>query len=151
MCSNRDVILLAYESACHLLDRPSCRDILSRSLPPSGPEPPAKLTEFKKHFHLVDALDFEIRIHHPSEYLKYYITTQFNQRQLEIAEAIISDSFLCPCCLVHQPHRIAEGAAMMAAGMTGQPGVVRPKSVKAISFIRDMKCFYEQGLSQKRK
>jgi cyclin C len=148
--SPREIIPLAYESAAQLLDRPSCRDQVARGLvhlPAS--DGPGKQTEFKKHFHLILALEFEIRIHHPSEYLKYYITSQFTPRHLELAETIIADSFLCPCCLVHQPQRIAEGAAMMAAGMMGAPGIVRPKSVRAISFIRDMRCFYEQSLKRK--
>jgi hypothetical protein len=85
-----------------------------------------------------------MKIDHPSEYVKFYITSQFTQKHFELAEMIISDSFLCPACLVHQPQRIAEGAAIMAAGMMNTPGSVRPKTVQVISFIRDMKCLYEQ-------
>jgi hypothetical protein len=35
----------------------------------------------------------------------------------------------------------------MAAGMTNSPGAVRPKTMRVLGFIRDMKLFYEQGLN----
>jgi cyclin C len=149
---SRDIIPLAYESACQLLDRPSVRERVSSALSHSqGTDATGRQTEFKRHFDLVLALQFEVRVSHPSDFLQHYITSQFTSRHVNLAETIISDSFLCPCCLVHQPRQIAEGAAIMAAGMTGEPGIVRPKTVKAISFVRDMKCFYEQSLAQQQK
>jgi cyclin C len=140
----KEIIPLAYESAAQLLETRSFRDQVAGQIP--GPETAGKQNEFKLHFNLVVTLDFNIRIHHPSEYITEFVTSQFDSKHLALAECIIADSFLCPCCLVHQPRRIAEGAVIMAAGMLNSPGVVRPKCVKAISFIRDMKCFYQQSL-----
>jgi cyclin C len=143
----REIIPLAFDAAAQLLELRSVREQIALNLP-GGPDPPRPTSDFQQqHFRLVLALDFNIRIQHPSEFLKLFITPQFSGKQLELAECIISDSFLCPCCLVHAPAAIAEGAAIMAAGMTNCPGVVRPKTNKAISFIRDMKCFYEQSMS----
>jgi cyclin C len=141
----KEIIPLAYESAAQLLETRSSREQVAGQIP--GPDLAGKGSEFKTHFKIVMALDYNVRIHHPSEFMAEFVTAQFDSKHLALAECIIADSFLCPCCLVHQPRRIAEGAVIMAAGMLNSPGVVRPKSVKAISFIRDMKCFYQQSLN----
>jgi cyclin C len=133
-----------------LLDRIACRDQVLRGiaqLPAS--DNAGKQTEFQKHFNMMVQLNFEVRIHHPSDYLKFFVTSQFTGRYLELAATIISDTFMCPCCLVHSPLTIAEGCAMMAAGMLGAPGIVRPQTTRAISLIRDMKLFYEQSMKHK--
>jgi cyclin C len=146
----RDVIALAFESAMQLLDRVSCREQVLRGIAQSlAPDNTPKPSEFQKHFNMIVQLNFEVHVHHPSDYLKFFITSQFTGRYVELAETIISDTFMCPCCLVHSPATIAEGSAMMAAGMLGSPGIVRPKTARAISLIRDMKFFYEQSMKRK--
>lgn len=104
----------------------------------------------KMQFEFMQALNFHLKISHPSEYLKEFITPEFTGKQLDLAECIISDSFLCPCCLVYKPRNIAEGAAIMAAGMTGNPNSVIPKETKTIAFIRDMSVMYRNTLSRAR-
>lgn len=144
-----EIIPLAFESAAQLLETRSPRDHIVETLRANG-DGVKRMSEFQQHFNLVIELDFNIRIHHPSEYLPQFITPQFKEYQYQLAECIIADSYLCPCCLVHRPNRIAEGAAIMAAGMTNSPTAVIPKSVKAISFIQDMKCFYQQSINHQR-
>jgi hypothetical protein len=34
----------------------------------------------------------------------------------------------------------------MAAGMTNCPAAVRPKTLRVLAFIRDMKLFYDQAM-----
>lgn len=145
---HQEIIPLAYESAALLLEVPSHRQDVWAWL--HGNEQSRPNETFRTHFEMIVKLSYNIRIHHPSEYLSEFITPEFNDKQLQLAECIISDSFLCPCCLVHQPRRIAEGAAIMAAGMMDNPNSVIAKSIKAISFIRDMKCFYEDSLKDKK-
>ena len=147
--SHKDIIPLAYESAALLLESRSHREDVYRCLRQN--ENSRQNETFRMHFEMIVKLSYNIRIHHPSEYLSEFITSQFNEKQLQLAECIISDTFLCPCCLVHQPRRIAEGAAIMAAGMMDNPDSVITKNIKAISFIRDMKCFYEESLKHERK
>ena len=142
------IIPLAFESAAQILGKKSNREQVAMNLASPTTQPPAPSEQFKQHFDMTLKLHCNIRIHHPSVYLPEFITPQFGEKQMQLAECIINDSFLCPCCLVHQPRHIAEGAAIMAAGMTSVPQAVIPKSVKAISFIRDMKCFYQQSLKQ---
>jgi cyclin C len=146
----RDVVTLAFESAMQLLDRLSCREPVLRGIAQCIPSETApKASEFQKHFNLIVQLNFEMRIHHPADYLKYFITSQFTGRYMELATTIISDTFMSPCCLVHSPATIAEGCAIMAAGMLGVPEFVRPKTARAISLIRDMRFFYEQSMKRK--
>jgi hypothetical protein len=146
----RDIIGLAFECSIQLLDRIACRTQVNRGLNqlPSSDGPP-KQGVFKKHFEMLVALDFEIGIPHPSDYLEYYITMAFTGKYIEQAETIIADSFLCPVCLVHTPPTIAEGAAIMAAAMLGAPSIVQPKTVNALAFIQEMKTFYLQSLRHK--
>ncbi|OHT11501.1 hypothetical protein TRFO_19043 [Tritrichomonas foetus] len=138
--SETEIIDAALESAAHLLETHSARDT---SRDPSGGQARATNSDqFKQHFRLVRSLDFNIRIKHPSEYIPLFTSSQFTSRLYQLAECIISDSFISPCCLLHPPIRVAEGAVIMAAGMMNQPGVVTPKSAKSISFIKDMKFYY---------
>lgn len=140
-----DIIPLAFESAGIILDTKSVKDYVSNSIT-TGHRNTDKISEFKLHFKLITSLDVALRIHHPSEYLNQFFTQQATERQLQLAECIISDSYLCPCCLVHTPERIAEGAAIMAAGMTNSPTVAIAKSQEALSFVRDMQYFYTQSI-----
>lgn len=110
-------------------------------------DPSKKSSEFMQQIKLLKSLDLNIKINHPSEYLSHFVTSQFGVRQYQLAECIISDSFLSPCCLLHKPVTIAEGAAIMAAGMTDLPDAAIPRTVQSISFIKDMKFFYRQSSS----
>ena len=136
-----DIIDVAFESAAQLLETHSNRDQTQSHNHPRG----SNSDQFQNQFELVRALDFNIRIKHPSEFLSLFITPQFGESEFKLAECIIADSFLCPCCLLHPPIRIAEGAAIMAAGMRNAPGSVIPRTSKSISFIKDMKFFYNQS------
>lgn len=137
------MIEAAFECAAQLLEMHSNRDLQMRQVQDQS----KKNSEFRQQFKLVKSLDFNIRIKHPSEYLSLFVTSQFNDKQFQLAECIISDSFLCPCCLLHKPITIAEGAAVMAAGMTNMPSAAIPRSTKSLSFIKDMKFFYRQANS----
>ncbi|OHT03906.1 hypothetical protein TRFO_28751 [Tritrichomonas foetus] len=145
-----EIIPLAFESAALILETKSYKDIVSMSIK-GGNRNPEKVSEFRLHFRLITSLDFSLRIHHPSEYLNEYFSQQATEKQLQLAECIISDSYLCPCCLVHKPEKIAEGAALMAAGMTNSPQAVIPKSQEALSFVKDMQYFYTQSMGQPSK
>jgi cyclin C len=105
-----------------------------------------KSNEFDRHFELVSAINFNTRVHHPSEYLTQYTN---NQGIIDRAEGIISDSFLIPACLFYKPVVIAEGAAVMASAMSGnmfthQSLSVAPKSKQCLPFIQDMREFYQR-------
>ena len=145
-----DIIPIAFESAGHILETKPVKDLVSNSIT-GGHRNADKINEFKLHFKLITSLDFSLRIHHPSDYLNEFFTQQATENQLQLAECIISDSYLCPCCLVHKPERIAEGAALMAAGMTNSPNAVIPKSQEALSFVRDMQYFYTQNIPRNLK
>lgn len=136
-----DIYPLAFESAAQILESPS---------PIKNSQNPRMVSsnESLLHFKLLKTLNFNIRIHHPSDYLHHFINSSFTTEEIRLAECIISDSFLCTCCLVHKPAQIAEGAAIMAAGMTENPGSVIPRTSKAISFIKDMQWFYNQSLNR---
>ena len=142
------ILPLAFDCAAQILEVESPRQAISQKLSQQTQLDPKSrnTTEFKLHFDLVTSLDFNIRIHHPSEYITQFINEKFTQEEMHLAEMIISDSFLIPCCLVHRPSTIAEGAAIMAAGMLDRPDSVIPRTSKALSFIQDMKCFYKQKL-----
>lgn len=140
-----DIVPLAFESAALILETKSVKDLVANSIT-GGHRNTEKISEYNLHFKLITSLDYSLRIHHPSEYLKEFFTQQATERQLQLAECIISDSYLCPCCLVHKPEKIAEGAALMAAGMTNSPGAAIPKSQEALSFVRDMQYFYAQSI-----
>ena len=143
------ILPLAFDCAAQILEVESPRQAITQKLSSQIDQKSKNTTEFKLHFDLVTSLDFNIRIHHPSEYLPQFINEKFTQDEMQLAEMIISDSFLIPCCLVHRPATIAEGAAIMAAGMLDKPDSVVPKTSKALSFIQDMKCFYKQKLNNK--
>lgn len=140
-----DIIPLAFESAGILLDAKSMKDLVSNSIT-CGNQNKEKISEFRLHFKLITSLDVALIIHHPSDYLNRFFTQQATEKQLQLAECIISDSYLCPCCLVHTPEKIAEGAALMAAGMTNSPNAAIAKSQEALSFVRDMQYFYTQSI-----
>ncbi|KAH0787207.1 hypothetical protein GPJ56_008921 [Histomonas meleagridis] len=144
---SKDIIPLAFESAAQLLET-SFQFKVNQM--PHSMDNNKQLSEFQLHFKLVNALNFNIRIHHPSDYLSHYVNSKFTNEQFQLAECIISDSFLCPCCLVHRPTTIAEGSAIMAAGMKNNTDSVIPRSTKAISFIKDMNWFYNQSFNQKK-
>ena len=141
------ILPLAFDSAAQILEVESPRQAIVQKIGPVGDQK-RNLSEFKLHFSLITSLDFNIRIHHPSDYLTQFINEKFTQEEMHLAEMIISDSFLIPCCLVHKPSTIAEGAAIMAAGMLDRPDSVVAKTSKALSFIQDMKCFYKQKLKR---
>ena len=143
----QDIIPLAFESASLLLETSSYKDIVSIGI--ARDQKNEKMTDLKLHFTLVLKLDYSLRIHHPSEYLQEFFTQQATDKQIQLAECIISDSYLCPCCLVHKPERIAEGAALMAAGMTNSPQAAIAKSQEALSFIKDMQFFYTHSIERK--
>lgn len=151
--SYKDIIPLAYENAAQMsIDnqrQPSHREQVMQQLYKSE-VPHQADSGMKAHFDMISKLNYNMKINHPSDFLKEFITPEFTDRQLELAECIISDSFLCPCCILHQPRVIAEGAAIMAAGMTGSPQTVIPRTVLALSFIKDMKRFYQQSLTRLR-
>lgn len=136
-----EICPLAFESAAQIMESPSPYDgnIEARK---------SNSNESSLHFKLLKTLNFNIRIHHPSDYLHLFINSNFTEEEIRLAECIISDSFLCTCCLVHKPIHIAEGAAIMAAGMTENPESVTPRTTKAISFIKDMQWFYNQSLNR---
>lgn len=128
----------AFESAAQLLEMHSSRDPQMHQ----NQDQSRKTSELRQQFKLDFSLDFNIRIKHPSEYLSRFVTSQFGEKQFQLAECIISDSYLSPCCLLHTPLTIAEGAAVMAAGMTNMPAAAIPQTTKSLSFIKDMKFFY---------
>ena len=145
------ILPLAFDCAAQILEVDSPRQGIAQKINQGNGQIDPKtrnMTEFKLHFALVTSLDFNIRIHHPSEYITQFINEKFTPEEMQLAEMIISDSFLIPCCLVHRPCTIAEGAAIMAAGMLDRPDSVIPKTSKALSFIQDMKCFYKQKLKR---
>ena len=149
-----DIVPLAFESATQMLEAQSqLKQINEFSIKIFDSsrlnQQRNKGNDFKKHFNMVSSLDFNIHIHHPSDYLSQFITPEFDENQINLAECIISDSYLCPCCLVHMPKVIAEGAAIMAAAMTNSPNSVIPRNPKATSFIQDMKCFHKQSANHK--
>lgn len=147
---SNEMIPLAFESASLLLERTkSHREEVWKIMHSNEVGRPESFK--KQHFEMLQKLNFNARIRHPSEFLHEFVTSRFGEKQLQLAECIISDSFLCACCLVHTPRCIAEGAAIMAAGMTNVTGAVAPKTVEALSFIRDMKYFYEQSIQQTQK
>ena len=131
------VLPIAYESAAQILEFESPREKIIKEI---GGDRKSK--EIELHFSLVETLNFNMRIHHPSEYLPLYISNS-EQNLLIMAESIISDSFLLPTCILHKPSVIAEGAAIMAAAMLNMHDCVIPKSAQTISFIQDMKMFYK--------
>ncbi|EAY06465.1 hypothetical protein TVAG_149510 [Trichomonas vaginalis G3] len=139
------ILPLAFDCAAQILEVESPKQLIAQDLAASGQiENKNKSSEFGLHFALVTSLDYNIRIHHPLDYICQFINANFTQDEMRLAEIIISDSFLIPCCLVHRPAAIAEGAAIMAAGMLDRPDSVIPRTSKALSFIQDMKCFYKQ-------
>ena len=143
----QSILPLAFECSSQILEVESPKNNIANEFPK---DPKIKSSpEFKLHFNLVTSLDFNIRIHHPSDYLQNYITSTFTEAEFRLAETIISDSFMVPVCLVHRPSVIAEGSAIMAAAMLNKTDTVIPKSTKALSFIQDMKCFYKQKYTQK--
>lgn len=143
----KDIMPYAFECAALILpEDKSIKEKVAQSIRRDN-RSMDKNSEFKKLFETISILDFSLEIHHPSEYLRSFFTTQATPRQIELASCIISDSFMCPCCLVHKPEVIAEGAAIMAAGMTDSPGSVLPKTQEALSFVEDMQYFYTQNLS----
>lgn len=101
-----------------------------------------RFSKFDVHFKLVSAIDFNLRVHHPSEYLTQFTGQSDNN---DIAESIIADSFLIPTCLMYKPIVIAEGAAIMAAAMETYD-YITPKNKECLPFIQDMKMFYKTKL-----
>ena len=131
------VLPMAYESAAQILEFESPREKIIKEI---GADRKSK--EIELHFSLVQTLNFNMRVHHPSEYLPLYIIN--HQENLDsLAESIISDSFLLPTCILYKPAIIAEGAAIMAAAMLNLNECVNAKSAQTISFIQDMKMFYK--------
>jgi cyclin C len=86
-------------------------------------------------------MDYNIRIHHPSEYLQLFTNSDEGNLVRKYSEIIISDSFLTPCCIIYKPAIIAEGAFVMASAMQDIDCI--PKSINVINFINDMKQFYK--------
>jgi hypothetical protein len=145
----RETVVLAFEAAAENQGIAFIRDQITNTFQPGG-EFPKPGGEVHKYFRSVTGIDANIRIRHPSDFLRDYVTSQFAPNQVGLAECIISDAFMSPACLLHPPQRIAEGAAIMAAGMTNSPGAVRPKTTKVLAFIRDMRTFYEEALGKQR-
>lgn len=106
-----------------------------------------KSSEFMQRIDLLKNLDENIKTNDPSKYLSRFVNSQFGIRQYQLAECIISDSFLSPCCLLHKPVTIAEGAAIMAAGMTDVPDAAIPRTTQSLSFIKDMIFYYKLSSS----
>lgn len=137
--TTNQILDAAFESAARLLET---------QVKPHNAQNTDDHSAFKQQFELVKSLNFHIRIKHPSEYLHLFLTDKYSPKQAQLAECIISDSFLCPCCLLYKPIVIAEGAAVMAAGMTKALDSVAPQTTKSISFIQDMKFYYQHSKNE---
>lgn len=145
-------ISLAFECASQFIEYDDSHNLLSKiredkeiqrlSVPYSGEK-----SQLVLHFQFVTSLDYTVRIHHPSEYLPMFISVNCppdkKMNLISIAEKIIADSFLSPCCLVHRPSAIAEGAMIMSAAMQELSAYINVRSTKALSFIADISNFYK--------
>ena len=91
----------------------------------------------------IEVTEYKHNLHHPSEFLSQFITSQFKESDIALAQCIISDSFSNPCCILYLPQTIAEGAAILAAAMNENKDSVIPKTLSALSYINDFKRFFE--------
>lgn len=136
--SEKDVIFAAIECACQILDI----SLGTLHFPDRSRHRPG---DIPVQFHIIQDLHYNLRMHHPSDYIRQYITDSFTDDMMNLALVIISDSYLSLCCLVYTPDVIAEGAAIMSSAMFGRADAVIPKTTKSLSFVRDMKAFYEES------
>ena len=140
----QQIMPLAYECSAQILEIDSPKNSVIEEIGAFNNPRARNVSDFKAHFNFVTSLEYNIRLHHPSDYLNRFINPTFSEKEKKLANAIISDSFMVPVCLVHKPSIIAEGAAIMAAAMLNNIGSVKPKTSKSLSFITDMNGFYKQ-------
>ncbi|EAY05918.1 hypothetical protein TVAG_353590 [Trichomonas vaginalis G3] len=144
-------ILQAFECAARFVECEIHNYIQSIQADPDFPKSSSLSTntpELLLHFQFVTSLEYTVRIHHPSEYIPMYLKPQqygLDPDIVNLAEKIVSDSFLTPCCLVHRPAAIAEGAVIMAATILDRQNSICVRSAKALSFISDMKFYYDHS------
>lgn len=127
------IVYLAYETAAIILD-----ENISDFLGGLSIKRDDRNTKIDAEFQFYDALDYNFRVHNPSDYISLYINEKFTKEDYCYAENIISKSFSSLICLLYEPTVIAEGACVMAAGSNNNPYSVHPRSVKSLSFIQDM-------------
>ena len=86
---------------------------------------PQNIIDFRNK--IIEVTEYKHNLHHPSEFLSQFITSQFKESDIALAQCIISDSFSNPCCILYLPQTIAEGAAILAAAMNENKDSVIPK------------------------